>query len=119
MAQVPLKIHTFLLFVYKAVSKLNLATEGALGVFTKESGAEKITIRFNTNGTLPKVEEQYELEDAGKEVRCYPDFEVIIEKNGQKCMFFNCTVEDVDAEGEGDADPFEIHSISVSLIFYL
>ena len=75
---------------------------------------EKVTVRFNTNGTLPQKEEQDALEEAGREVLCYPDFEVIIEKSGKKCMFFNCTVETDHDAGE-DVDPFEIHSVSVSL----
>lgn len=93
------------------------AVEGSLGVMTKEgTNGEKLTVRLNTNGTMPQKEEQDELEEAGKEVLCHPDFEVIIEKgDGMKCMFFNCSVE-TDVDNGEDVDPFEIHSVSVSSV---
>ena len=58
-----------------------------MGVMNKDGeNGEKVTVRFNTNDTLPQKEEQDALEEAGREVLCYPDFEVIIEKSGKKCM---------------------------------
>jgi len=92
-----------------------VSVEGSLGVMTKEgTNGEKLTVRLNTNGTMPQKEEQDELEEAGKEVLCHPDFEVIIEKgDGMKCMFFNCSVE-TDVDNGEDVDPFEIHSVSMA-----
>jgi hypothetical protein len=46
-------------------------TTGALGVITKDHGAEKITVRFMVNGIMPTLEEQDRLEEEGQEVLWY------------------------------------------------
>ena len=42
--------------------------EGALGSMSKQYGNETIKVRFSTNGIMPSLEDQDELEQQGKEV---------------------------------------------------
>ena len=52
----------------QTVTNVILAQDGSIGTMTKESAGETVTVRFDTNGTMPKTEDQDALEDAGREV---------------------------------------------------
>jgi hypothetical protein len=90
--------------------------EGALGSMSKQHGNETIKVRFSTNGIMPSLEDQDELEERGKEVLCYPAFEVVCERPGKKSIFVACQMENPALSNEDDsedADPYEIINISV------
>ena len=42
--------------------------EGALGSMSKQHGNETIKVRFSTNGIMPSLEDQDQIEEMGKEV---------------------------------------------------
>lgn len=41
--------------------------DGAIGTITKDKDGEKITVRFNLNGSMPTLEEQDVMEEKGEE----------------------------------------------------
>ena len=41
--------------------------DGAIGVINKEKDGEKVTVRFNLNGSMPTLEEQDLMEEKGEE----------------------------------------------------
>ena len=99
---------------------------------SKQHGNETIKVRFSTNGIMPSLEDQDELEERGKEVLwlvlhilvrylwlfSYPAFEVVCERPGKKSIFVACQMENPALSSEDDsedADPYEIINISVRL----
>ena len=98
---------------------------------SKQHGNETIKVRFSTNGIMPSLEDQDELEERGKEVLwlvfyifqigiygvfSYPAFEVVCERPGKKSIFVACQMENPALSNEDDpedADPYEIINISV------
>ena len=104
---------------------------------SKQHGNETIKVRFSTNGIMPSLEDQDELEERGKEVLwlvldifdwhlwffSYPAFEVVCERPGKKSIFVACQMENPALSNEDDsedADPYEIINISVCMrLFFI
>jgi len=42
-------------------------SEGAIGIINREKDGEKVTVRFNLNGSMPTLEEQDLMEEKGEE----------------------------------------------------
>lgn len=96
-----------------------IKVEGAIGSMEKKHGEEKISVRFNLNGAMPSLEEQDQMEEAGEEPLCLPDFEVIIEKDGKKKIWINCIYdveepEEAPTADDEETDAFEIISLTIA-----
>merc|ERR1739848_363766 len=94
----------------------NLTVEGAIGSMSRSHGTETVTVRFNLNGAMPTLDEQDKMEADGEEPLCLPDFEVIVEKPGQKKIWVNCVFDEGPEEGANDdeSDAFEIISLTIA-----
>ncbi|CBY16266.1 unnamed protein product [Oikopleura dioica] len=87
-------------------------SEGAIGIINREKDGEKVTVRFNLNGSMPTLEEQDLMEEKGEEPLCLPDFEIIVEKTGGKKIWLNCQY-NMDDEAHDDDDAFDIISVMI------
>merc|ERR1712136_437287 len=77
-----------------------------------------IKVRFSTNGIMPSLEDQDELEERGKEVLCYPAFEVVCERPGKKSIFVACQMENPALSHEDDESPYILNMDVMEDEFY-